>query len=375
MGLAKLGSFIEQSELRNAENIYGDSAVVGLSTAKQMIKTKADLDGVSLTSYKQLPPRHFAYVPDTSRRGDKMSLGYNTSCQTFLVSSISVVFRVSDTDSLNSDYLYIYFNRPEFDRYARFNSSGSQREAFSWEEMCEIAINLPPLPIQQKYVDVHNAMLANQQAYEHGLDDLKLTCDAYIERLRRQLPHKAIGAYITLSDARNNDLFYDLDSVQGVSIDKRFINTKADMEGVSLKPYYLVSPDAFAYVTVTSRNGEKISLAHNGSDDTYICSTSYVVFEVTNKEKLIPSYLRIFFNRPDFDRFARFNSWGSARETFSWFDMCEVKIPIPDIAIQRSIVDIYNAYIERRGINERLKAQMKDICPILIKGSLDEAGM
>ena len=112
MGLTKLGKYIEPSDLRNVDGTYDETAVVGLSTAKQIISTKADLNGVSLTSYKLLPPHHFAYVPDTSRRGDKMSLGYNTTEQTFLVSSISVVFRVSDTQNLNSDYLYMYFNLP-----------------------------------------------------------------------------------------------------------------------------------------------------------------------------------------------------------------------------------------------------------------------
>lgn len=87
----------------------------------------------------------------------------------------------------------------------------------------------------------------------------------------------------------------------------------------------------------------------------------------------MPEYLLMHFKRSEFDRYARFNSWGSAREAFAWEDMCEVKIPIPDIKVQQSIVNIYNAYITRRDINERLKAQIKDICPILIKGSLEEA--
>ena len=255
-----------------------------------MIATKANLDGVSLTSYKLLPPYHYAYVPDTSRRGDKISLGYNTTEQTFLVSSISVVFRVSDFANLNSDYLYMFFNRPEFDRYTRFNSWGSAREAFSWDDMCDISIDLPPLAIQEKYVVVYNAILANQRGYENGLDDLKMICDAYIERLRRETPHTAIGSYLELCDDRNTDLAYGLDSVKGVSIEKRFIETKADMGGVSLKPYQIVEPDAFAFVTVTSRNGEKISLAHNDSDDTYICSSSYVVFKIHKKDMLLPSW-------------------------------------------------------------------------------------
>jgi type I restriction enzyme S subunit len=200
MGLSKLGRYIEQCDLRNSDGALGENGVVGLSTAKQIIPTKADLNGVNLTSYKVMPPQHFAYVPDTSRRGDKMSLGYNTDCQPYLVSSISVVFKVNETEGLLSDYLYLYFNRPEFDRYARFNSWGSAREAFSWEDMCDIEIDLPPVAVQQKYVEVYNAMLRNQRAYESGLEDLKLTCDAYIERLRREMPHTAIGEYLELCE-------------------------------------------------------------------------------------------------------------------------------------------------------------------------------
>jgi type I restriction enzyme S subunit len=264
----KLGALITLSDTKNADVEYNLNNFKGISIKKVFIETKADMEDVSLRNYYVVPPDAFAYVTITSRNGEKITLAHNDTNKTYIVSSSYIVFSVTSTDVLNSDYLYMYFNRPEFDRYARFNSWGSAREAFSWEEMCDIDIDLPPLPVQQKYVDVYNAMLANQQAYERGLEDLKLACDAYIERLRRELPHKAIGAYIQLSDERNRDLLYGIDSVQGVSIEKRFINTKADMEGVSLKPYYLVSPDSFAYVTDTSRNGEKISLAHNGSDDT-----------------------------------------------------------------------------------------------------------
>ena len=146
------------------------------------------------------------------------------------------------------------------------------------------------------------------------------------------------------------------------------------MEDVSLNPYILVKPGYFAYVTVTSRNGEKITIAHNKSDQTYIVSSSYVVFKVKNISLLCPDYLFIYFSRPEFDRYARFNSWGSARETFDWDEMCDVRIPIPDIEIQHDIVNIFEAYNTRKEINEKLKAQIKDICPILIKGSLEEAG-
>lgn len=144
------------------------------------------------------------------------------------------------------------------------------------------------------------------------------------------------------------------------------------MEGVSLKPYMIVNPNEFAYVTVTSRNGEKISLARNNSNETYICSSSYIVFRVNDTEKLMPEYLSMIFERSEFNRYSRFHSWGSARETFDWEQMCEVRIPVPDIKIQHDIINIFKAYNIRKEINEKLKAKIKEICPILIKGSMEE---
>ena len=190
--------------------------------------------------------------------------------------------------------------------------------------------------------------------------------------LRRNFLTKKIGNYISLCDAKNDDLEYGLDLVRGISIEKRFIDTKANMEGVSLKPYAIVHPNEFAYVTVTSRNGEKISLARNDSKQSYLCSSSYIVFKVNDKNKILPAYLSMLFERCEFNRYARFNSWGSARETFDWEVMQEVSFPIPDIEIQQDIVNIFEAYNARKEINDKLKAQIKAICPILIKGSIEE---
>lgn len=110
----------------------------------------------------------------------------------------------------------------------------------------------------------------------------------------------------------------------------------------------------------------------NDSNEDYLVSATYIVFGC-REDKLLPEYLMLFFSRSEFDRYARFNSWGSARETFNWSDMQDVEIPIPEIETQRAIADIYKVYRQRSEINERLKAQLKDLCPILIKGSIDEA--
>lgn len=368
----KLGELITQSDFRNSDELLSVDDVRGISTGKEFIETKANMDGVSVSSYKVVNEDEFAYVADTSRRGEKIALAYNSNEGKIIISSIYTVFFVSRKDLLLSDYLFMYFNRPEFDRYSRFNSWGSARETFSWDDMCDMDIELPSIEIQQKYVNVYNAMLSNQQSYESGLEDLKLVCDGYIDELRKKITHQKLGKYVSLCDAKNTNLEYGLDSVRGISIEKKFIKTKANMKGVSLKPYAIVKPNEFAYVTVTSRNGEKISLARNDSHQSYLCSSSYIVFKVNDVNEILPAYLSMLFERSEFDRYSRFNSWGSAREIFDWEEMQEVRFPIPDIEIQKDIVNIFETYKARKEINDKLKAQIKDICPILIKGSIEE---
>ncbi len=371
MGLTKykLGKLIEQCDNRNSDETLTVDCVRGISTGKEFIETKANMDGVSIKSYKIVNEDEFAYVADTSRRGEKIAIAYNSNNKRILISSIYTAFYIKRKDLLLSDYLFMYFNRPEFDRYSRFNSWGSARETFVWEDMCDIELELPPLSIQQKYVDVYNAMLENQKNYERGLEDLKLVCDAYVENLRRQMPCEAIGPYIEEFNQKNIDNL-KLDSVRGIATSKEFINTKANMEGVSLENYKVVEPGMIAFISDTSRRADKMSLALNQSEENYLVSSISTVIQ-TDNTKLLPKYLYLFFCRTEFDRYTRFHSWGSARETFSLDDMKEVRMPLPPIYVQKAIVGIYEAYTIRKEINEKLKAQIKDICPILIKGSLE----
>ena len=211
-------------------------------------------------------------------------------------------------------------------------------------------------------------MVANQQSYERGLEDLKLVCDGYIEDLRRKLPCEKIGKYIVPIDERNSDLSIRL--AQGITIDKVFASPKQVAEVETNAK--IVRHGQFAYNRATTRNGEKISIAYREGEDCVV-SSAYQVFEITDKEKLLPEYLMMWFKRAEFDRYARYMSKGSAHEFFEFDEMCNVQIPIPDITVQRAIAEIYAVYNMRRTINQKLKAQIKDICPILIKGSLEES--
>lgn len=365
MALAKLGTYIEQSDARNIDNQYGVESVVGLSTQKQIIETKADLSGVNLTSYKLMPPNAFAYVPDTSRRGEKMSLAFNSTSETFLVSSISVVFFVKDNCGLLADYLFMYFNRPEFDRYARFNSWGSARETFSWEDMCDIDIELPDVTIQQKYVDIYKAMLANQRTYESGLDDLQLACTAFVEKLRKTEKLGRIGDYICSYDEKNVDGQVTLE--QGINIDKKFITPQRSNSNLTGRK--IVRKGQFAYCT--QLNNENVAIAYRTGEDCVVSSV-YDVFEITKPEKLLPEYLMLWLIRPEFGRFVYWASEGSAYEFLNYDNLADYMIPIPSIEVQHAVGNIYLSYVMRKELNEKLKAQIKDICPILIKGSLEE---
>ena len=375
MGLTKykLGELIELELETNSELKYGPEDVRGMTITKEIIPTKADVTGTDLSRFLVVSPGEFIYNPRT--HGKRIGFGYNNTNECFIISWNNIAFRVKSSmgNVVLSDYLFLHFKRDEWDREACFQSWGSSTEVFSWETLYDMEIEIPPLSIQQKYVDVYSAMLKNQKSYERGLDDLRTICEGYLDKLRAILPHKRIGDYIELSEEKNESNEYNLDYVRGVSIDKRFIETKANMKGVDLRPYYIVRPNEFAYVTVTSRNGGKISMAFNDTTETYICSSSYIVFRCKDENELLPRYLRIYFERSEFNRYARFNSWGSARETFDYTEMQEVSIPIPDISVQRAIADIFESYTNRRSINEKLKEQIKDICPILIKGSIEEA--
>lgn len=163
--------------------------------------------------------------------------------------------------------------------------------------------------------------------------------------------YKILGNYIRLVDERNRDLA--VTKLLGVSISKKFIPSIANIVGTDLSNYKIVRTGQFAYGPVTSRNGEKISIAYLDEEDCII-SSSYTVFEVENKEELDPEYLMLWFSRPEFDRYARYKSHGSVREIFDWNELCMVELPVPDIEKQRKIVKAYKTITDRIDLKQKI---------------------
>ena len=258
-------------------------------------------------------------------------------------------------------------SRSEFDRYARFNSWGSARETFDWSELYRVEIPLPSIEVQRELVDTYNGLKSLAEQNEALIPRLSAVCQAYIVDCRAKYPSVPLGKYIEQSDERNSEEMYLLEDVTGISNEKSVIPTKADMKYVSLTPYKIFKPNEFCYVTVTSRNGGKISLALNNTGQAKIVSSSYVVFRSIDKSILLPEYLFLLFNRPEFDRYTRFNSWGSARETFDWNEMCRVQIPLPPIDVQQAIVDVYHCMERAKQIATTAREKLKTLCPALVQ--------
>lgn len=363
--LNRLGDYIELNEEKNTDLKYGESDVKGISINKIFIETKANLKNVSLRPYLVVRPKHFAYVTVTSRNGEKVSMAFNDTEETYIVSSSYVSFSVKDQNQLLPEYLYIFFNRPEFDRIARFNSWGSARETFSWEDLCDLKIEVPSIEIQQKYVDVYNALVANQKAYENGLADLRLISHSYIESLKEKCDKVKIGSFTRERNEKNSN---DIKNVLGIS-KNGFIKPKTKPSD-NLSNYNVFYKGDFVFSPPRINIG---SIGLYSKDKMAICSPIYKVFYVDKPELVMPEYLNLWLSRDEFYRYTDFMSIASVRNNFDYDLMSEIEIPVPSLKIQKAIVDISNLYNIRKSLSESLSSLAKILCPVLIKGAIQES--
>lgn len=362
----KLGELIELCDERNSMKTYSVEDVKGISTDKEFIETKANMDGVSLSSYKVVKNNEFAYVPDTSRRGDKIALAFNNKGKSVLISSIYTTFRCSRLDLIQPDYLFMFFNRPEFDRYSRFNSWGSARETFSWDDFCDTEIELLDIDVQRKYVKVYLALQNNLAVYQDKVEELKLVCDGIMDRIKKEASKSKVGDIIEPVDKRNTDLA--LSDVQGININKQFFPTVANIDKEATHNYKIVEKEQFAFSGMQTGRDKCIRIALNEGNPILV-SPAYTVLK-TIDDTVLSRYIMLWFSRKEIDRYGWFASDASIRSNLDLDRFYDMEIPLPSKAEQENIVNIYKCYLERQRIAAQLKQTINNLCPILIKGSL-----
>jgi len=366
MNYKRIGDYIKLVDNRNKELLVTN--LLGINITKNFMPSVANTSESDLSKYKIIQKGQFAYSAMQVGRDETIRLALYSEEKPAIISPAYLVIEVKDKKEFLPEYMMMWFQRPESDRYGWFISDSSVRASLEWERFCEIQIPIPDIEEQRKYVALYNGLLTNQKTYENSLADLQLICDTYIENLIKTEKPKVLGEYIEQADERNTDLKND--NLLGISVNKVFMETRSQKERLDLSNYKIVRPREFGYVSVTSRNGGKISIALLDAEAGLVSST-YTVFRVKTYSELLPEYLFLWFSRPEFDRYARFHSWGSARETFDWADMCNVKLPIPDIKVQEAIVTIYHTLETRKRINLQLKNTIKPLCPVLMKGVVE----
>ncbi len=364
----KLGSLmIPYSEKSGIPNLT-PYQVSGVNKDKEFFEPSHQI-GENTSKYQVVPPCHFACNLMHVGRDKVLPIAYNHSKTIKYVSPAYSVFSLKEKCGVLDDYFFIMLKCSEQDRYFWFHADASVRDGMSWSDFCDVEIIVPDLPTQQKYVDVYQAMVANQQSYEHGLEDLKLTFDALVDDIKHKAALKPIRELLKEVDNRNEN--GAITDVHGINITKQFMPSVADTNGVDLTKYKLVKTNQFAFSGMQTGRDECIRIALNKGKEPVIISPAYTVFECKD-EAVIEEYIMTWFCRKESDRRGWFMSDSSIRSNLDLDRFYEIQIPVPDKDIQQAIVDVFNVYTTRRNINEQLKAQIKDICPILIRGSLEE---
>lgn len=250
------------------------------------------------------------------------------------------------------------------DRYGWFLSDGSIRSNLDWDRFCDIGIPLPSIEIQEELVATYNGLKSLAEQNEALIEPLSKACEAFIANCKKSYKKVELGKYIRELDIRNTDNSIKL--VKSVSVTKEFKDTNAKVNKEELSGYKIVPPNFIAYVQ-TTKNEKCFANALNTTDDTYVVSQVDRVITTKDASKLNIEYLHLIFRSNEFDRYAIFNSWGSARETFDWSELCRVKIPLPPLEVQQSIVDLYKCLEEAGKIAFEARKKLKTLCPALVQ--------
>lgn len=366
----KLGELIEQVLEVNTELKYGLDDVKGMTLSKEIIPTKADINPKELPKFIIVSKYDFIFNPRT--HGKKIGFGFNEYDKKFLISWNNIAFRVKEDkqDVLLPYYLWIWLKRDEWDRFATFNSWGSSTEVFSWDSLCDMNIELPDLTTQQKYVDVYLAMIENQKAYEKGLNDIKLAMDSYFDKIKHS-KDCLISNLIEFSSDKNYNLNVPFSQLRGINEFGEFTATRGSIGIDDVDKYLIIKHKSFAVNFMCLGNFGKFYLSYNDFGEDYLVSPACNCFKIKNKE-INPYYLLYVFQRSEFQRECVVLGDGNTRGGINITDFSNISIPVASSSDQTIISNLYLTFENRRKLNDRLKNQIKDICPILIKGAIEE---
>ena len=360
----RLGDYIIECNEVNSDGKYGLEFVRGVSNTKEFMKTKANLNGRDLTPFSIIKPHYFAFNRRTTRNGERLGLGYNSTNQIYICTEDYIVFKVIDENVLNPDYLYINFLRDEFDRAVRRDSWGSATEFFNWDNMAEIKIPLPSIETQRELVAVYNGLKELAEENEKLLEPLSKSCEAFIVDCKKKYPKKRLGDLIAIDEKINSEN-RNLEFL-GINRDKSFMPSVATTEGLDKSKYKVISKGKFVFSGM--QTGRDVCIRFGLYNETIdgLVSPTYTTYSVVDNN-ILPEYLMMNFKRSEMDRLGWFLSDSSVRSNLDFDRFHDIQIPIPPIQIQQKIVDLYNCYEECKRIANEAREKISNLCPALVQ--------
>lgn len=357
----RLGDYISQRRENNSSLKYGVDLIEGVNSDGEFQPTKAITDNINLKPYKVVRHGDIVYNPSRLNIG---SLAYRTGGMC-IVSHLYQVFYIKEKyqSILSAEFLTLYLRRSEFYRYVDYDNFASQRAEYNLRKLGELLIPLPSPAEQQKVVNAWRAFREIKEQNEAKAAPLMQLCQSYIQELKHKYPMQEIGPYIHRIDERNTD--NKIKEVRSVSVSKNFNATNAKVDKNNLSNYKIVRENQISFVQTTG-NEKCLCAAINHLGFPIVVTSVNEVFE-TDEKYLLADYLHLIFRRTETDRYARFNSWGSARETFTWEDMTRFAIPLPSIEVQQAIVNIYKCANEAKQIAEEADRLSREVCPALLQ--------
>lgn len=359
----RLGDYIEVYDRKNIEG--KPYPFFGINKDKTFMPTVADTNELDNTKYKVVEKGVFVFSGMQTGRDVCIRIAVYDKENHILVSPAYTTFKVKDPKEIIPDYLFLYFNRSESDRYGWFLSDGSIRSNLDWDRFCDIEIPLPSPEVQQELVDTYNGIKAIAEQNESLSDFLNNLCQAKLNELANSAKMIELSGHIEQTNIANSNVGLPKSHVMGMTITKEVIPTKANISDTDISKFKVVYPNEFIYNPRT--HGKKIGLGMNRTKRPFLISWNNISFRNTAISDFIPEYLYLWFSRREWDREACFRSWGSSTEVFAWNEFISMKVPCPSKDIQASLCELYNCAERAKKIAAEARERLKTLCPALVQ--------
>lgn len=347
-------------------NTYGyDYPFFGVNKDKQFAPTIASTDGLNKRKYKIISKCQFVFSGMQTGRDGCIRFALFEGYSPVLLSPAYNILQVKDENKVLPEYIHLYFLSSERDRLGAFYSDASVRANLELYRFFQMLIPLPPIEVQREYVAAYKSLQQLAEQNEALAEPLQKACNSYMAKLKTEYPIFAIGGYIEINQEKNKDGL-EL-PFMGIDITKKIVPTSASTDGLDRNKYLIVRKDMIVFSGMQTGRDVAIRLAIHTDEKPVLISSAYTTFTVKDRDILLPEFLYLNFISSEMDRIGWFYSDSSVRSNLDWDRFCEIKIPVPPIAVQRSIVALYHCAEEARAIAREAREQLKKLAPAMVQ--------